>query len=108
MKYMVDAMLYGLAKELRELGIECETASKLIRGDEDSSVKIPDPDIVEYLLKAKGEVCLITLDSELAQYCAKFNIPCIRVQNLVIKRILEQVNLAKILFSHKLNTLSTK
>ena len=39
MKYMVDAMLYGLAKELHELGIECETASKLIRGDEDSSVK---------------------------------------------------------------------
>jgi hypothetical protein len=87
---MVDAMLYGLAKELRELGIGCETASKLIRGDEDSSISIPDPDIVEYLLKTKGEVCLITLDSDLAQYCAKFNLPCIRIQDLVIRHILEQ------------------
>jgi uncharacterized protein with PIN domain len=94
MKYMVDAMLYGLAKELRELGIDCETASKLIRGDEDSSVSIPDPDIVEYLLKAKSGVCLITLDSELAQYCAKFNIPCIRIQDLVIKHILQQRELS--------------
>jgi uncharacterized protein with PIN domain len=87
---MVDAMLYGLAKELRELGVECETASKLIRGDEDSSISIPDPDILEYLINAKGEVCLVTLDSELARYCEKFNIPCVRIQDLVIRHILEQ------------------
>ena len=90
MKYMVDAMLYGLAKELRELGVECETASKLIRGDEDSSISIPDPDILEYLINAKGEVCLITLDSELAKYCQKFKIPCIRIQDLVIQQVLGQ------------------
>ncbi|MEM3386635.1 MAG: Mut7-C RNAse domain-containing protein [Nitrososphaerales archaeon] len=89
MRYMVDAMLYGLAKELRELGVECETASKLIRGDEDSRVSIPDPDILEYLMKMKGEVCLITLDNELAKYCKKFNVPCIRIQDLVISYVMD-------------------
>ena len=85
MKYMVDAMLYGLARELRENGVDCETASKIIRGDEDSRISIPDPDIVDFLLRAGGKMTLITADTELAKYCQKFNIPHIRIQDLVIQ-----------------------
>lgn len=80
-------MLYGLAKELRENGIDCETASKLIYRHEDSRFSIPDPDIIEFLLKAGGSIALITADTELARYCQKFKIPFIRVQDLVIESI---------------------
>jgi len=90
MKYMVDAMMYGLAKELRDNGVNCETAAKLIRGDEDSRISIPDPDIVDFLLKANGAITLITADTELARYCRKFNIPHIRVQDLVIEYVRKQ------------------
>jgi len=42
MKYMPDTMISGLAKELRKKGIDCETAHKLMRGNEDSRVRILD------------------------------------------------------------------
>jgi uncharacterized protein with PIN domain len=84
MRYMVDAMLYGLAKELRQNGIDCEIATKLIRGNEDSSVSIADPDIIDFLYRSNRTVALITADTELAKYCQKFYIPHIRIQDLVI------------------------
>jgi rRNA-processing protein FCF1 len=87
MLYMTDAHLSGLAKELREKGIQCETVHKLMLGTEDSRIKITDPEIVKFLAAKNKSVALITLDNELAQYCSTFDIPVIRVQDLVSKHI---------------------
>jgi hypothetical protein len=84
---MIDARLSGLARELRTKGIDCETVHKLILGNEDSRVKITDPEIVKFLREKRGSVTLITLDNELAEYCATFGVPCIRVQDLVAEHI---------------------
>ncbi len=84
---MTDAHLSGLARELRSKGIECETVHKMMLGNEDSRVKITDPEIVKFLVGKKKTVTLITLDSELAEYCVKFEIPCIRVQDVVAAQI---------------------
>ncbi len=91
MKYMTDAHLSGLAKELREKGIDCETVHKMMLGTEDSSVKITDPEIVKFLSKKRKGVTLITLDSELAGYCSELHIPCIRVQDIVASYIALQL-----------------
>lgn len=87
MRYIVDQMLSGLAKELSASGIDCSTVQKALRGDEDSSKSIDDDEIFEYLLRNKGEVTLITVDNDLAKYCKRFSIPCIRVQDAVLKTI---------------------
>jgi predicted nuclease of predicted toxin-antitoxin system len=84
--YMTDAHLSGLARELREKGIACETVHKLMLGNEDSRVKISDPEIVKFLA-AKRSITLITLDNELAEYCSTLGIPVIRVQDLVSRYI---------------------
>jgi hypothetical protein len=84
---MTDAHLSGLARELRAKGVECETVHKLMLGHEDSRVKISDPEIVKFLSTKGGSLTLITLDSELAQYCSAFDIPVIRVQDLVSRHI---------------------
>jgi rRNA-processing protein FCF1 len=89
MLYMTDAHLSGLAKELREEGVECETVHKLVLGHEDSRVKISDPEIVKFLVAQNKSVALITLDNELAEYCATLGIPAIRVQDLVLHYILD-------------------
>ena len=87
MRYMTDAHLSGLARELRENGVECETVHKLMLGTEDSRIKITDPEIVKFLAAKNKSVALITLDNELAEYCSTFDIPVIRVQDLVSKHI---------------------
>jgi hypothetical protein len=87
LRYMTDAHLSGLARELREKGIECETVHKLVLGHEDSRVKIIDPEIVKFLAAKNKSITLITLDNELAEYCSTFDIPVIRVQDLVSKHI---------------------
>jgi uncharacterized protein with PIN domain len=87
MKYMTDAHLSGLAREMREKGVDCETVHKMMLGNEDSRVSISDPEIVKFLTRQDGRVTLITLDSELAEYCASFKIPVIRVQDLVLRFI---------------------
>jgi len=84
---MTDAHLSGLARELRENGVECETVHKLMLGTEDSRIKITDPEIVKFLAAKNKSVALITLDNELAEYCSTFDIPVIRVQDLVSKHI---------------------
>ena len=86
---MTDAHLSGLAKELRAKGVECETVHKLVLGHEDSRVKISDPEIVKFLVSQNKSVALITLDNELAEYCATLGIPAIRVQDLVLHYILD-------------------
>ncbi len=87
MKYMTDANVSGLSKELRERGIDCETVHKLILNSEDSRIKITDPEIIKFLRGKKGSITLITLDSELAEYCSIDGIPCIRVQDIVAEHI---------------------
>ncbi len=87
MRYMTDAHLSGLAKELREKGIDCETVHMMILGNEDSRVSISDPEIVKFLAAQSKSVTLITLDSELAEYCSTFGIPVVRVQDLVRRYI---------------------
>ncbi len=87
MRYVTDAHLSGLAKELREKGVKCETVHKLMLGNEDSRVKITDPEIVKFLVAQNKSIALITLDNELAEYCSTFDIPVIRVQDLVAKHI---------------------
>ena len=87
MRYMTDAHLSGLARELREKGVDCETVHKLMLGHEDSRVKITDPEIVKFLASKRKSVTLITLDNELAEYCSTFEVPVIRVQDLVSKHI---------------------
>jgi uncharacterized protein with PIN domain len=86
--FMTDAHLSGLARELRGKGIDCETVHKLMLGNEDSRVKISDPEIVKFL-SAKKSITLITLDNELAEYCSTLGIPVIRVQDLVSRYIKE-------------------
>lgn len=85
--YVTDAHLSGLARELREKGINCETVHKLLIGSEDSRIKITDPEIVKFLTLKNGTITLITLDNELAEYCSTFGIPVIRVQDLVSRFI---------------------
>lgn len=84
---MTDAHLSGLARELREKGVDCQTVHRLMLGHEDSRVKISDPEIVKFLASQNRSVALITLDTELAEYCSKFEIPVIRVQDLVSEHI---------------------
>jgi rRNA-processing protein FCF1 len=80
-------MLSGLARELSTQGIECVTVNRALRGNEDSSQRIDDDEIFEYLMKNRGEVTLITVDNELARYCKRFALPCIRVQDAVLRVI---------------------
>ncbi len=82
-KYMTDAQLSGLAKELREKGVDCQTVHALMLHNEDSRLKISDPEIVKFLKGEGSGLTLITLDNELAEYCRTLGIPCIRVQDLV-------------------------
>jgi rRNA-processing protein FCF1 len=88
MRYMTDAQLSGLAPELRGKGVDCETVHKLLRGHEDTSVSISDPEILRYLVSQQGSVTLVTLDNELVEYCRSFNVPVIRVQDLIASYIL--------------------
>ena len=87
MRYVVDQMLSGLAKELSAKGIDCSTVQKALRGNEDSSKSIDDAEIFEFLMKNRGDVTLITVDNDLAKYCTRFSIPCIRVQDAVLRAI---------------------
>ena len=91
MKYMTDAHLAGLAKELRGKGIDCETVHKLMLGHEDSRESIRDPEIVRFLRTKKGSITLITFDSELAEYCALDGTPCIRIQDVVADFIRQSI-----------------
>jgi hypothetical protein len=43
MKYMTDANVSGLAKELKAQGIDCQTVHELMLNTKDSRVQIKDP-----------------------------------------------------------------
>jgi hypothetical protein len=80
---MTDANVSGLAKELKSRGIDCETVHNILRSNERSEVKIRDPEIIKFLRGQDKNITLITLDTELSEYCRIDGIPCIRVQDLV-------------------------
>jgi len=84
---MTDAHLAGLAKELKGKGIDCETVHQLMIGSDDSSKTITDPKIFKFLKKQRETITLITMDTELAEYCEDDGIPCIRVQDVVAQHI---------------------
>jgi hypothetical protein len=84
---MTDANVSGLAKELRKKGIDCETVHRLMLNSEDSRVQIKDPEIIKFLREQGKKITLITLDTELAEYCGIDGIPCIRVQDIVADHI---------------------
>lgn len=87
MKYVVDQMLSGLARELSPNGVDCSTVQNALRGNEDSSKSIGDDEIFDFLMKNKGSVALMTVDNDLARYCRRFGIDCIRVQDAVLHAI---------------------
>lgn len=87
MRYVTDANVSGLAKELRKLGIDCQTIHMMMLGHERSQEAISDPDIFKFLKEQKTPVTLITMDTELAKYCGVGGIPCIRIQDLVADHI---------------------
>jgi rRNA-processing protein FCF1 len=84
---MTDAHLSGLSKELKAKGIDCETVHKLILNSERSQDMIKDPKILEFLRAQNKRITLITLDTELSEYCRLDGIPCIRVQDLVADHV---------------------
>lgn len=87
MRYVTDAQLSGLAKELRDKGVDCQTVHMALLGNEDSQVSIDDSKILKFLIDSRGAVTLITLDNGLARYCSTFGVPFIRVQDLVTERV---------------------
>ena len=87
MKYMTDANISGLAKELRSKGVDCETVHQLMLKNEDTRIPIKDPQIVKFLSEQNRKITLITMDNLLAEYCKTFDIPCIRIQDLVTETI---------------------
>ena len=48
-RYLLGQMFNGLVHELREAGIECETATRAITKSDDSRIGIADQMILEYL-----------------------------------------------------------
>ncbi len=83
MKYMTDASLADLALELRQKGIDCETCHKLMRGNEESQIKITDGEIAQFVREAEGSLTLIVMDHDLAEHCKFGKLPHIRVQDAV-------------------------
>jgi hypothetical protein len=87
MRYLADNMFNGLAKQLSEAGIECDTAIHAIWGDRDSSKKgRHDAIIFRFLLEKKFKLIplngadasykIITADKDLARYCDEFKLEC--------------------------------
>ncbi len=85
---MTDASLADIAPELRQKGIDCETCHKLMRGTEDSRIKIPDGEIAQFIRDAGGSLTLIVMDHNLAEHCKFGKLPHIRVQDAVAEHLL--------------------
>jgi predicted nuclease of predicted toxin-antitoxin system len=90
MKYLVDNMFNGLAKELTKSDIECETAIHAIWKDDDSAQPGRwDAQIFRFLLEKKftfiprasssEDYTIITADKDLNRYCCEFGIKCMLI-----------------------------
>jgi hypothetical protein len=90
MKYLVDNMFNGLAKELPKADIDCETVIHAIWNDDNSAQKGRwDAQIFRFLLEKKFDLVphadvgedytIITADKDLERYCREFGINCILV-----------------------------
>jgi hypothetical protein len=71
MKYMTDANISGLAKELRSKGIDCETIHQMMLKNEDTRIPIKDPQIVEFLSEQNKTITLITIWTICSQSIAR-------------------------------------
>lgn len=90
LKYVIDNSLNRLAKGLKSAGIDADTSTFLIRGDNDSSKPLKDPKKFRHLLEQKynlsirnewsNDATLITTDKDLFAYCEEFQIPCLFVK----------------------------
>jgi predicted nuclease of predicted toxin-antitoxin system len=87
MKYLVDNMLNGLAKELPKVDIDCETVIHAVWNDDDSAQPGRwDAQIFRFLLEKKftlnkrsdiaEDYVIITADKDLERYCREFGIEC--------------------------------
>jgi hypothetical protein len=90
MKYLLDSMFNGLAKELSKADIDCETAIHAIWNDDDSAQKGRwDAKIFRFLLEKKlapvpqtgvvEDYTIITADKDLERYCSEFGIKCMLI-----------------------------
>lgn len=86
MRYMIDSMYNGWARELREKGYDCQTVVKLLRGNEDSSVQVRDPEILKYLEENRS-ITLITADRELVEYCRNHGIRAIYILEVLMEHL---------------------
>lgn len=86
MRYMIDSMYNGWARELRRRGYDCQTVVRLIRGNEDSSVQVKDPEILKYL-EEEGSTTLITADGELVEYCRNHGVPVIYILDVLMEHL---------------------
>lgn len=87
MKYLVDNMFNGLAKELPKADIDCATVIHEIWKDDDSAQPGRwDAQIFRFLLENKftlnrrtdvaEDYTIITADKDLERYCREFGIEC--------------------------------
>ena len=93
MKYMTDAQIANVAPVLRSVGVDCETVHRRMLGNEDSRVKIEDPEIVQFLMKQRqkgNEITLICNDKDLAGHCRVQDLPVLFVADLVVATVKNQ------------------
>ncbi len=81
LKFIVDQTSEGIAKDLRNHGYECETATKLILGHEDSRQRVSDYKIMRFLEEHRNEYTLLTSDVGLAKDCVEEGLPVRRLPN---------------------------
>jgi hypothetical protein len=90
MKYLVDNMFNGLAKEPPKADIDCETVIHEIWKDDDSAQPGRwDAQIFRFLLQKKftlfphasvsEDYTIITADKDLKRYCREFGIECMLI-----------------------------
>jgi hypothetical protein len=72
-------MFNGLIDDLRGAGYDCDTATRLILGSDDSRVSIQDEKIIEFLQGEGAGYTLVTADLRFVKKCRNLGINCIEV-----------------------------
>ena len=88
-RYLLDQMFNGLVDELRVAGYDCDTATRMIVGSDDSRVSIQDEKIIEFLQGGGAGYTLVTADLRFAKECRNLGINCVEVnqRELVISHL---------------------
>lgn len=92
-KYLLDQMFNGLVDELRQDGVDCVTATRMITDSDDSRIGIADQRIIEFLQGAGAGFTLITADLRLAKKCSDLGLNCMKInqKELVLQHIKSQI-----------------